>query len=53
MNIANKSVGSSTLVTGEGKNANYRISNEQLYWLFFAGLGLLIGCSFVVLNFLF
>ena len=53
MSVTNKSVISSICNTDTAKNANYSISYDQLYWLLFAIIGLLISCSFVALNFLF
>lgn len=53
MSVTNKSVNSSICDTDTDKNTKYRISYDQFYWLFFAIVGLLIGGSFVALNFLF
>ncbi len=53
MSITNRSVSSGINTNNENERVSGIMSYEKLYWSFFAGLGLLIGCSFVVLNLLF
>ena len=57
MNITDTSDNSDLFVTNRNKNtntrANNKISYEHIYWIFFAGFGLFIGCFFVLLKYFF
>jgi len=53
MKNTKKTVNRDIYVSVSANNANSKITFEKIYWMFYAGFGLLIGCFFLVVNFMF
>jgi len=53
MKITKEQVSRDIYTNNKIKNYETRVSFEQIYWTLFAGFGLLIGCFFLILNFMY